>query len=75
MEFFNEVLSFGSMAVMAFGGAIAISGLIAIGEGKSQQNAGKQEEGMTKLVGGGIIIAIGLFLVPQLADLLTAAGR
>jgi len=71
MGFFDTVLDYASMAVMAFGGAIAIAGILNFGEGKSQQNAGKQDEGMTKIVGGGIIIAVGLLLVPQLSTLLT----
>ncbi|MDE5700642.1 MAG: conjugative transfer protein [Lachnospiraceae bacterium] len=71
MEFFNIVLQFASMAVTGFGGAIAIGGIIDFGEGKSQQAAAKQSEGMTKIVGGGIIIAVGIFLVPQLSSLLT----
>lgn len=70
MEFFDTVLSYASMAVTGFGGAIAIGGIIDFGEGKSQQAAAKQSEGMTKIVGGGIIIAVGVFLVPKLADLL-----
>lgn len=73
MEFFSTVLNFASMAVMGFGGAIAIGGIIDFGEGKSQQAAAKQSEGMTKIVGGGIIIAVGIFLVPQLASLLTVS--
>lgn len=59
------------MAVVAFGGGVAISGLVNYGEGKSQQNAGKQDEGMSKIVGGGIIITVGLFLVPKLVSLFT----
>ena len=59
------------MAVVAFGGGVAISGLVNYGEGKSQQNAGKQDEGMSKIVGAGIIIAVGLFLVPKLPSLFT----
>lgn len=51
-----------------------MGGLLNIGEGKSQQNAGKQDEGMTKLVGGGVIMALGIFLVPKLADLLSSLG-
>lgn len=74
MEFFNTILEYGSMAVTAFGGAIAISGLVNYGEGKSQQAAGKQDEGMSKIVGGGIIIAVGLLLVPQLSSLMPAVG-
>lgn len=74
MEFFNEILNFASIAVMAFGAAIAMGGLLNIGEGKSQQNAAKQDEGMTKIVGGGIIMALGFFLVPELANLLSSLG-
>ena len=59
------------MAVTGFGGAIAIGGIIDFGEGKSQQAAAKQSEGMTKIVGGGIIIAVGILFVPQLSSLLT----
>lgn len=69
MEFFGTVLEFAKMAVMALGGGVAISGLINLSEGKSQHNAGKQDEGMSKLVGGGAIFAIGMLLVPQLASL------
>ena len=71
MAFFDTVIKYASMAVVAFGGGVAISGLVNYGEGKSQQNPGKQDEGMSKIVGGGIIIAVGLFLVPQLASLFT----
>lgn len=70
MAFFNEVLRFASMAVTGFGGAIAIGGIIDFGEGKSQQAAAKQSEGMTKIVGGGIIIAVGVLLIPQLITLI-----
>lgn len=71
MAFMETLLQYASMAVTAFGGAIAISGLLNIGEGKSQQNAGKQDEGMSKLVGGCAIILIGILLIPQLSSLLT----
>ena len=71
MEFFNTILKFASMAVTAFGGGIAIGGIIDFGEGKSQQAAAKQNEGMTKIVGGGVIIAVGILLVPQLSTLIT----
>lgn len=71
MEFFETVLTFASMAVTGFGGSIAIGGIIDFGEGKSQQAASKQSEGMTKIVGGGIIVAVGVFLVPQLSSLIS----
>ena len=69
MGFFETVLNFASMGVTAFGAGVAISGIVNYGEGKSQQNAGKQDEGMSKIVGGGIIMAGGLLLVPQLLSL------
>lgn len=71
MEFMTEILDYASMAVTAFGAAIALSGLLNIGEGKSQQNAAKQDEGVTKIVGGIIIIVIGIGLVPQLSTLIS----
>ena len=71
MEFFNTILSFASMAVAGFGGGVAISGLMAIGEGKSQNQPGKVDEGVSKIVGGGVIIAVGILLVPQLATFLS----
>lgn len=74
MDFFNTIINFASVAVTVFGAGVAIVGLINIGEGKSQQNAGKQDEGMSKIVGGGIIMALGIFLVPQIAGLLTSLG-
>lgn len=69
MAFFENILTFASMGVTAFGAGIAISGIVNYGEGKSQQNAGRQDEGMSKIVGGGIIMAVGLLLVPQLSSL------
>lgn len=74
MEFFNDVLSFASIAVSAFGAGVAVSGIINIGEGKSQQNAGKQDEGMSKIVGGGCICMVGIFLVPKIADIFSSIG-
>ena len=70
MEFFNEVIKYASLVVTAFGGAIAVSGIINFGEGKSQQNAGKQDEGISKIVGGGVISIVGVGLIPQLSSLI-----
>ena len=71
MEFFETVLQFGSMAVAGFGGGVAISGLMDIGQGRSQQAPGKVDEAVSKLVGGGVIIAVGILLVPQLITFLS----
>lgn len=75
MEFFTTVLGFAQVAVTAFGAGIAISGVINYGEGKSQQNAGKQDEGMSKIVGGAVIMAVGLFLVPQISGLFDSVAH
>ena len=71
MEFFDDIIQFASMGVMAWGAALAVVGIINFSEGHSQQNAAKKEEGMGKIVGGGVIFSIGLLLVPQISSLLT----
>lgn len=75
MEYINNIIDAASTAVMAFGGAIALIGIVAIGEGKSQQNAAKQEEGMTKIVGGIIIAMVGFVLVPQLGEFIISSAK
>lgn len=72
MEIFESVIEFAKMAVAAFGAGIAISGIVNFGEGKSQQNQGKQDEGMSKIVGGGVIVAVAYGLIPLLANMVTA---
>lgn len=74
MDFLKLLVEYASMGVVAFGAGIGISGLINLGEGKSQQNAGKQDEGMSKIIGGIIIIVIGVFLVPELVSLFPTAS-
>lgn len=71
MEFIEKAVNFASLAVTGFGAGVLISGIINFGEGKSQQNAAKQDEGMSKIVGGIIIAVVGLLLVPELIPLLT----
>ncbi|MBD5631777.1 MAG: hypothetical protein HDP34_00905 [Clostridia bacterium] len=70
MNFFDKVISFASMGVMAWGAGLAIVGIINFSEGHSQQNASRKEEGMGKMIGGGVIFAVGMFLVPQISELL-----
>lgn len=70
MGIFDKIISFASMGVMAWGAALAIVGLINFSEGHSQQNAARKEEGMGKIIGGGVIFAVGMFLVPQISGLL-----
>lgn len=70
MGFFNEVLNYASMGVMAWGAGLAVVGIINFSEGHSQQSAAKKEEGMGKIIGGGVIFAVGMLLVPQIGTLL-----
>ena len=69
---FDQILSFASLAVQGWGAALAIVGIINFGEGNSQQNASKKEEGMGKIVGGAIIFAVGTAVVPLLSGFLSA---
>lgn len=68
MEFLNLLVDFGSKVVAAGGAAIGISGLSKYSEGKSQHQAGLEEEGIRKIIGGVAIIIIGLELVPQITS-------
>jgi len=70
MGIFDQVINFASMGVMGWGAALAIVGIINFSEGHSQQNAARKEEGMGKIVGGGVIFAVGMLLIPQLSSLL-----
>lgn len=71
MEFVNLIITACSTVVCIFGGGIGISGLTTYLEGRSQGTSGKKDEGMEKMLGGCGIIAIGVFLVPQLSSLFT----
>lgn len=70
MGIFEQIVNFASMGVMGWGAVYAIIGIINFSEGHSQQNAAKKEEGMGKLVGGGVIFMVGMLLVPQIINLL-----
>lgn len=70
MGIFESIINYASMGVMAWGAAYAITGIIAFSEGHKQQNATKKDEGMGSIVGGGVIFAVGMFLVPQILSLL-----
>lgn len=66
MQFLDTIIEFSTMAVCGLGGSIAISGIIDLGEGRSQQNAAKKDEGISKIVGGCVVIVVGALLVPQI---------
>lgn len=71
MEIILKIIDFAALGVKAWGAALAIVGIIKFSEGHSQQNAAKQEDGMGKVVGGGVIFSAGLFLVPMLGSMIS----
>ncbi len=71
LGFINTLSKFSQLGVSAFGAAIAAAGIMNFGEGKSQQSQGKQDEGMTKIVGGAVIVVVGIFLVPEIFNMIT----
>ena len=68
-EFINEAVTWASAAVVAFGGGFIISGIIDLGEGNSQQNAAKKNEGISKLIGGIMVGLVGIVLVPKIREI------
>lgn len=65
------VQSLAEIAVKVYGLAMAANGLITFSEGKSQHNAGAQSEGMSKMLGGGVVFAAGALLIPQIFGMIT----
>ncbi len=68
---FTEIIEYASIAVIAWGGVTALTGVTEMGEGKSQNNAAKRQDGMEKIVGGAIIAAVGAGLVTIIPALLS----
>lgn len=67
--FLDTAITWASAGVSAFGGGFIISGIIDLGEGNSQQNAAKKNEGISKIVGGIMVILVGIVLVPQIRSI------
>lgn len=67
--FLTEGVTWASAAVCAFGAGFIVSGIIDLGEGNSQQNAAKKNEGISKLIGGIMVCLVGIALVPKVRDI------
>lgn len=63
--FLDTAIKWASAGVSAFGAGFIISGIIDLGEGNSQQNAAKKNEGISKIIGGIMVVLVGAVLVPQ----------
>lgn len=68
-SFLSDAINWASMGVSAFGAAFIIAGIIDLGEGSSQQNAAKKNEGISKIVGGVMVMLVGITLVPQIRNI------
>lgn len=71
MGFFDIIIKFASMGVMAWGAGYAAVGIINFSEGHKQNNASKKEDGMGGIIGGGVIFSVGMLLIPQIGSLLS----
>lgn len=67
--FIEEAVKWASAAVCAFGAGFIVAGIIDLGEGNSQQNAAKKNEGISKLIGGIMVCLVGIVLVPKIRDI------
>lgn len=68
-DIFIKVLEYAALGIKGWGAVMAIVGIINFSEGHSQQNAAKKEEGMGKIVGGGVIFVVGLAFVSMLSPM------
>lgn len=68
MDFFKEAVTVLETIVCMVGAAIAVAGMINIGQGQSGQNGSKKDDGIAQFMGGGAIFIIGITLVPKLLD-------
>jgi hypothetical protein len=69
MEFFTSAVDVLQTLVIALGAALGIWGVINLLEGYGNDNPAAKSQGMKQFVAGGGVAAVGLFLVPLLADL------
>ena len=67
--FISDSIKWAAAGVSAFGAGFVIVGLIDLGEGNSQQNAAKKNEGISKIIGGIMVMLAGTILVPQIRNM------
>lgn len=58
------------MGVMAVGAIFIVLGIMDFAEGQGNDNAALKNTGGKKMMGGGIIVAVGMVLVPQLSSMI-----
>lgn len=68
MEFLTEIIGLMTTFAKVGGGGIAVWGLIGLGTGLSDQNGQAIQQGVWKIVGGGVILAAAL-LFPRIVGL------
>lgn len=67
----DVIQNLAQISVQAYGLGMALMGLISFAEGKSQHNAGAQSEGVSKMIGGGIVFLAGLMVVPAIFGMIS----
>ena len=72
MSFFTTAVSTMSTLVVALGGGVGVWGVVNLMEGYGADNPASKSQGVKQLMaGGGIMLLLGLKVVPLLANLIT----
>ncbi|WP_081679482.1 MULTISPECIES: Maff2 family mobile element protein [unclassified Butyrivibrio] len=74
MEFFKSGVDLLQTVVTLLGAAAIIGGLVEVGKSQADNNPAIRATGISMFVGGAIIIAVGLTLVPKLKDMVNGTG-
>ena len=70
MDFFVQAVNTLQILVMAVGAGLGAWGVINLMEGYGNDNPGAKSQGIKQLMAGGVIVLIGLKLIPLLANVL-----
>ena len=70
MDFFVQAVNVLKVLVMAIGAGLGAWGVINLLEGYGSDNPGAKSQGIKQLMSGGVIVLIGLKLIPLLANVL-----
>ena len=69
MQFFEAAIDILSKLTISLGGGLGVWGLVNMLEGYGSDNAASKSQGIKQLMAGSGIGAIGVVLIPLLADL------
>ena len=69
MEIWNTVVDFVKTGVIAAGSVYAIFGVVNFGKAKAEGNGPELSKAIGQVIGGALIIAAGVLLIPMLSGL------